>query len=101
MTSAPTRSWFHAQGPGFAIVLLGAIIVGGTAGYVAIEGWGVWDAFYMTIITVTTVGYKEVHDLFFDGQVLTVVLLFCGVGGALYAFTLLHMVVVGCGLSNS
>jgi voltage-gated potassium channel len=34
-----------------------SVIVGGTVGYVLIEGWTVWDAFYMTVITVTTVGY--------------------------------------------
>ena len=63
-----------------------------------IEGWSAWDAFYMTVITVTTVGYKEVHDLSRAGQVFTVVLLFGGVGAALYTFTLLATVVVEGGL---
>ena len=74
------------------------IIAGGTAGYVVIEGWGAWDAFYMTIITVTTVGYEEVHKLSRPGQVFTVVLLLSGVGAALYTFTLLATVVVEGGL---
>src|SRR5262249_17361387 len=65
-----------------------------TVGYVAIEGWNAWDAFYMTVITITTVGYKEVHDLSRAGQVFTVVLLFGGVGAALYTFTLLATMVV-------
>jgi hypothetical protein len=39
------------------------MIRGGTAGYIVIEQWGVWDAFYMTIITLTTVGYRDVHTL--------------------------------------
>jgi hypothetical protein len=47
---------FRAQGPVFAVALLVFIIAGGTAGYMAIEGWDAWDAFYMTIITVTTAG---------------------------------------------
>ncbi len=64
----------------------------------AIEGWSVWDAFYMTIITVTTVGYKEVHDLSRAGEMFTVVLLIAGVGAALYTFTLLATVVVEGGL---
>lgn len=55
--------WFRAQGPGSAVALLVAVVAGGTLGYVWLEGWGVWDAFYMTAITVTTVGYREVHDL--------------------------------------
>jgi voltage-gated potassium channel len=52
----------------------------------------------MTIITVTTVGYKEVHDLSRAGEVLTVVVLISGVGAALYTFTLLATVVVEGGL---
>ena len=90
--------WFRAQGPAFAVALLLVIIAGGTFGYIAIEGWGAWDAFYMTIITVTTVGYREVHDLSRAGQLFTVVLLLSGVGAALYTFTLLATVVVEGGL---
>jgi voltage-gated potassium channel len=86
--------FFRAQGPGLAVALLVSVIVGGTVGYVAIEGWSAWDAFYMTVITITTVGYKEVHDLSRAGQVFTVVLLFGGVGAALYTFTLLATMVV-------
>ena len=90
--------WLRAQGPVFAVALLLVIIAGGTLGYIAIEGWGAWDAFYMTIITVTTVGYREVHDLSRAGQAFTVVLLLSGVGAALYTFTLLATVVVEGGL---
>jgi voltage-gated potassium channel len=72
--------------------------IGGTIGYMLIEGWGAWDAFYMTVITVTTVGYREVHDLSRAGQVFTVLLLIGGVGAALYTFTLLAAVVVEGGL---
>ncbi len=64
----------------------------------AIEGWSAWDAFYMTVITVTTVGYREVHDLSRVGQAFTVGLIFGGVGSALYTFTLLATVVVEGGL---
>src|SRR5471030_1160691 len=63
-----------------------------------IEGWDAWDAFYMTIITITTVGYEEVHTLSRTGQAFTVVLLLSGVGAALYTFTLLATVVVEGGL---
>src|SRR5947207_2048596 len=97
----PTREGdrlFRAQGPAFAVALFVSIIAGGTAGYMLIEGWGAWDAFYMTVITVTTVGYREVHDLSRTGQAFTVVLLFGGVGAALYMFTLLATVVVEGGL---
>ena len=90
--------WFRAQGPGLAVVLLASIIAGGTLGYVLVEGWSAWDAFYMTIITVTTVGYREVHDLSRAGQILTVFLLLGGVGAALYTFSLLVTAIVEGGL---
>jgi len=90
--------WLRAQGPGFAVVLLVSITAGGTIGYMLIEGWNAWDAFYMTVITVTTVGYGEVHPLSRAGQVFTVLLVTGGVGAALYTFTLLATVVVEGGL---
>ena len=58
-----------------SVVLLALVIVGGTVGYIVIEGWDLWDAFYMTIITVTTVGYREVHPLSRAGQVFTAVVI--------------------------
>jgi voltage-gated potassium channel len=91
-------SGLRAQGPAFAVALLIFIIAGGTVGYVTIEKWSAWDAFYMTIITVTTVGYQEVHRLSRIGQAFTVVLLLSGVGAALYTFTLLATVVFEGGL---
>jgi voltage-gated potassium channel len=50
------------------------------------------------VITVATVGYREVHDLSRGGQVFTVVLLLGGVGAGLYTFTLLATVIVEGGL---
>jgi voltage-gated potassium channel len=85
-------------GPTAAIALLISVILGGTIGYALIEGWTLWDAFYMTVITVTTVGYKEVHDLSYAGQIFTVVLLLGGVGTALYTFTFLATAIVEGGL---
>ena len=90
--------WFRLQGPIFAIVLLISIVVGGTIGYVLIEGWSAWDAFYMTVITITTVGYREVHDLSWAGQAFTVVLVVGGVGAALYTFSLMAATIVEGGL---
>jgi voltage-gated potassium channel len=90
--------WFRAQGPAFAVALLFLITAGGTAGYMLIEGWSAWDAFYMTIITITTVGYKEVHPLSRAGEAHTVAVLIVGVGAALYAFTLMASIVVEGGL---
>jgi voltage-gated potassium channel len=72
----------------------------GTGGYVLIEGWNAWDAFYMTVTTVTTVGYKEVHPLSRAGEVFTVFVLIAGVGTALYTFTLFATAMVEGGLHH-
>ncbi|MBI2832919.1 MAG: potassium channel protein [Acidobacteria bacterium] len=88
--------WIH--GPGLAFALLLLIFVGGTLGYVVIEGWTVWDAFYMTMITVTTVGYGEVHPLSRGGQVFTVFVLGLGLGTALYAFSFTASAILEGGL---
>ena len=80
------------------MALLASVTLAGTLGYMVIEGWDAWDAFYMSAITITTVGYREIHELSFAGQVWTVILLFSGVGAALYVFTLLATMVVEGGL---
>lgn len=74
--------------------LLTLVIVIGTIGYIVIEGWGLFDAFYMTIITLSTVGYMEVHPLSFEGRIFTSLLIFAGVGTAFYVFTMLTETIV-------
>ena len=65
--------------------VLTLLIVGfGTAGYMAIEGWDILDAFYMTVITMGTVGYNEVHEISKTGRLFTVLLIFFGVGYFVY-----------------
>lgn len=66
------------------LLTLGAI---GTLGYVLIEGAGVWDAMFMTVITLTTVGYGLVFPLSFGGQVFTAALLVVGLGLFLFLVT--------------
>lgn len=54
-----------------AIVLMTTSILIGIAGYRLIEGYSVLDAFYMTIVTVSTVGFREVRPLTDDGKLFT------------------------------
>ncbi len=60
----------------FALLLV--LIVGGTAGYVLIEAQGLRDALYMTVITLTAVGYEEVWPLSHAGRIFTMFLLLGG-----------------------
>lgn len=67
----------------FTAILLG-IILFGTAGLTLIEEWSLNEAFYMTIISITTTGYQEVHPLSPVGRIFTSVLLLMGVGAVFY-----------------
>jgi len=60
------------------------IVIFGTAGYIVIESWEFLDALYMTIITISTVGYSEVHHVSQEGRLFTILLVFFGVGFTLY-----------------
>jgi voltage-gated potassium channel len=62
-----------------------AVLVVGSLGYMVAFGWSAGDAVYMTVITLTTVGYREVHPLDTSGQLWTMVLLITGVGTLFYA----------------
>jgi len=63
------------------------VFAAGMVGYRLIEGAGWWDAFYMTAITITTVGYREVFPLSHAGQAFTVVLLLAGLAVLLFVLT--------------
>jgi voltage-gated potassium channel len=71
----------------WGICILLAIIAIGVSGYLVIEGWGFIDALYMTIITITTVGFAEVHPLSLAGKIFSIFIIIGGVGSALYILT--------------
>ena len=67
-----------------AAVLLVAVILAGTAGYVALEGWSWFDAFYMTVTTITTVGGGEPAKLDLAGKWWTIGVVAVGFGVLTY-----------------
>ena len=66
-------------------LLIAAILFIGTVGFVVIADYPVFDAFYMAVVTITTVGYLEVHPLTTAGRVFNSVLLLIGVTAMFYS----------------
>src|SRR5437870_2817382 len=59
-------------------VLLLAVIATGTLGFVLLEKWTLFEGFYMTLTTLTTIGYGEVHPLSQRGRVFNIGLIVVG-----------------------
>jgi voltage-gated potassium channel len=68
-----------------SLVILGTLTVG-TVGFTIIDHYPPFDAFYMTLTTMTTVGYGEIHPLSRAGRIFNSFLIFFGVGAILVAF---------------
>jgi voltage-gated potassium channel len=66
----------------------------GAAGYMLIEHWSVLDAFYMSVITISTVGYGEVKPLSPGGRLFTIGLIVTGVGSAIYLFSVIGELII-------
>jgi voltage-gated potassium channel len=62
-----------------SIIVLALLISLGVVGYMGIEGWSFLDSLYMTVITLATVGFKEVHTLSDAGKIFTILLIVFGV----------------------
>lgn len=69
------------------LILLTSLLVVGTLGYMFIEGWPWRTALFMTVITISTVGYGEEIPLSVRGEYFTMALIVMGVGAAAYTFT--------------
>jgi hypothetical protein len=68
------------------------LVLGGTCRVYVIEGWAFDDAIYMTIITLATVGYGEVHQVSDTGRIFTIILIVLGVGYFMYVVGLFRTI---------
>ena len=78
-----------------ALMALVTLIVLGTFGYHILMSWSILDSLYMTVITLATVGYKEVQPLDATGKVFTIVMIIFGVSVVFWAGASLIEAVVG------
>lgn len=79
----------------YFLLLLLLITAGGTSGFMLIEGWSFIDSFYMTIITISTVGFREVSELSMYGKMFTSFLIMSSFGTFAYAITSITTYLVG------
>ena len=77
------------------------VLLSGTIGYMLLEGWSWFDAIYMTVITLSTVGFGEVQDLTREGRIFTAILILSGVGAISYVFTVGTQEIVAGQLSGA
>lgn len=81
-------SHFHTVREGLLLTLaIVCVIAIGTFGYAALEGWSLFDSLYMTVITLSTVGFSETHVLSEPGRWFTIFLIFVGVGVVMVVLT--------------
>lgn len=71
----------------FPFVIITLLLMIGVVGYMFFEGFDFWEAVYMTVITVTTVGFNEVKPLSFEGRIFTIFLILGSFGTFAYTIT--------------
>jgi voltage-gated potassium channel len=84
----------------FVFALMSALLIGGTIGFQVVEGWSAFDSFYMTLTTLTTVGYQEVHPLSFHGRLFASGLILGGVGSVFVSIAILADLIIKLELAD-
>ena len=88
LTLARIRAIQDKWGPLFQFVLglciMCVVFALGLCVFLFVEGWSLIDSFYMMVITLSTVGFGEIHPLSDRGRLLTAMIIICGVGNFAY-----------------
>ncbi len=79
----------------YALFLVVILVLVGTIGFMVVEEWSFFDAFYMTIITISTVGFQEVNSLSTEGKLFTSFLIIISFGTFAYAISAITSYIVG------
>lgn len=82
------------------VIALLVLTLVGTLGFAGIEGWSLFDGLYMSVITLTTVGYGEVHPLSTGGRVFAMAYLLIGLGVFMFGIVMLGERIVRAELGN-
>lgn len=90
----PTGYDFIIKKLWIVICVIFFILVAGTLGYVVIEDYSTLDAFYMTVITIATVGFREVKDLSVYGKIFTSILILFGVSTVAYGYSVITTIII-------
>ncbi|MCB0319915.1 MAG: potassium channel protein [Bdellovibrionales bacterium] len=91
-----TLAWAEEMRRNFtrAVLLLVTFIIVSASSYCIVEGWKFRDALYMTVITFSTVGYREVHPLSPAGQILSMILIIIGMCLVAYCFGIIGQTLI-------
>ena len=81
-------------------VLVLVVVTAGTTAFMLVEGWPFFDALYMTVITISTVGFGEVHPLDSGGRLVAIGLILAGTGSLAYGLSVLAAFIVEGELRN-
>ena len=76
------------------LAALALVIIVGTIGFIIIERMSPFDALYMTVITLSTVGFGEITPLHDAGRLLAMLLIVFGVGLGAYAATTIGQIIL-------
>ncbi|HSB72869.1 MAG TPA: potassium channel protein [Candidatus Methylomirabilis sp.] len=75
-------------------LLFAVVFTGGTTAFMLVEGWPLLDALYMTAITLSTVGFQEVHPLGTGGRLVAIALILGGTGSLAYGLSMVTAFIV-------
>ncbi|MSV30576.1 MAG: potassium channel protein [Bryobacterales bacterium] len=82
------------------LALISSLLISGTLGFHWVEGWTLFEGFYMTLMTLTTVGYGELHPLSSSGRIVAAALMLGGVAAVFISIGVLVDIIIKLELAD-